>query len=196
MTLPQDLPFRAVPDLGRVDCRGRDCCRDCESGLIISHQRRTEMTVQSKPEPPTLLSALALALPELEGAKKTAENPAFKRDGKFIKYADLGSVIDAIRPVAEHGVWFIQMTHENEGGAEVETIFIGHGEQFSAGRVFVPAIKRDAHGFGSALTYARRYGLQTAFGLSSEDDDGNAAVADAHGHGEATQDELGRHVSE
>lgn len=123
------------------------------------------------PDKQTLLGALAVALPELEGAKKNAANPHFKS-----KYADLGSVIDAIQPVAAHGIWFIQMTHENEGGADVETIFIGHGEQFSAGRVFVPASKRDAHGFGSALTYARRYGLQTAFGLSTEDDDGNAAV--------------------
>jgi hypothetical protein len=123
------------------------------------------------PDKQTLLGALAAALPELGAATKNSNNPHFKS-----KYADLGAVIDAIHPVAAHGIWFIQMTHENEGGADVETIFIGHGEQFSAGRVFVPASKRDAHGFGSALTYARRYGLQTAFGLSTEDDDGNAAV--------------------
>jgi hypothetical protein len=40
----------------------------------------------------------------------------------------------------------------------------------------VPANKHDAHGYGSALTYARRYALQTCFGLPTEDDDGNAAV--------------------
>jgi len=28
---------------------------------------------------------------------------------------------------------------------------------------------------GSGITYAKRYGLQAAFGLPSEDDDGNAA---------------------
>ena len=122
----------------------------------------------------TLIDALAKALPELEGAKKNANNPHFKS-----KYADLGAVIDAIRPIATHGIWYLQMTHDNESGAEVETIYIGHGEQISAGRVFVPASKRDAHGFGSALTYARRYGLQTAFGLSTEDDDGNAAASSA-----------------
>jgi hypothetical protein len=42
--------------------------------------------------------------------------------------------------------------------------------------LFVPANKHDAHGYGSALTYARRYALQTCFGLPTEDDDGNAAV--------------------
>jgi hypothetical protein len=128
------------------------------------------MNAQTKIET-TLLGALAVALPTLEGAKKNAANPHLKS-----KYADLGSVMDAIRPIAEHGIWFLQITHENDSGAEVETLFIGHGEQISAGRVFVPASKRDAHGFGSALTYARRYGLQTAFGLATEDDDGHAAV--------------------
>lgn len=122
----------------------------------------------------TLLDALAASLPELEGAKKNADNGHFKSS-----YADLGSVIDALRPLANHGVWFRQETHENENGAMVETFYIGHGEQISAGKLFVPASKRDAHGFGSALTYARRYALQTAFGLSSEDDDGNAASKSA-----------------
>ena len=46
------------------------------------------------------------------------------------------------------------------------------------GVLFVPANKHDAHGYGSALSYARRYGLLCCFGLSQalEDDDGNAAV--------------------
>jgi hypothetical protein len=42
--------------------------------------------------------------------------------------------------------------------------------------VYVPANKRDPQGFGSALTYAKRYGLQTGFGVPTEDDDGNAAA--------------------
>jgi hypothetical protein len=44
-----------------------------------------------------------------------------------------------------------------------------------SGQLYVPANKNDAQGFGSALTYARRYALQTAFGVPTEDDDGNAA---------------------
>ena len=121
---------------------------------------------------PSLLSVLAEHLPELEGAKKNSNNPHFKS-----KYADLGAVIDAIRPMAEHGVWFRQIDLEREGGAAVETFYIGHGEELSAGITFVPADRGNAQGYGSAKTYARRYGLQNAFGLSSEDDDGNAAAA-------------------
>jgi len=114
--------------------------------------------------------ALATALPELEGAKKKSANPHFKS-----KYADLGAVIDAVRPIADHGIWFRQVLHECERGVTVETLYTGFGATISAGTLFMPADKANAQGFGSALTYARRYALQAAFGLASEDDDGNAA---------------------
>jgi hypothetical protein len=45
----------------------------------------------------------------------------------------------------------------------------------SCGRLHVPASKQDAQGYGSALTYARRYSLMAACGIAPEDDDGNAA---------------------
>lgn len=133
------------------------------------------MNAVTKVEAATSLeAALAKALPLLEGAKKNAANPHFKS-----KYADLGSVIDAIRPIAEHGIWFRQVLHDSAEGVSVETLYTGFGETISAGSLFMPASKRDAQGFGSAITYARRYALQTAFGLSTEDDDGNAAVKSA-----------------
>lgn len=120
-----------------------------------------------------LFAAMAAAFPEIEGALKDRNNPAFKS-----KYADLSSVVDAVKPaLAKHKLFFVQMTHEQAGGVCVETI-VGHadGEQFSFGKLFVPASKQDAQGYGSALTYARRYSLMTAFGVCPEDDDGNAAA--------------------
>jgi len=121
---------------------------------------------------PSIVSALAAALPELESAKKNKANPAFKS-----KYADLAAVIDALEPIRKHGLWYLQRAIENENGAQIETIYIHtSGETLSAGTTFMPATKKDAQGFGSALSYCRRYGLQTAFGLATEDDDGNAAV--------------------
>jgi hypothetical protein len=100
------------------------------------------------------------------------------------KYADLGSVIEAIKPpLIRHGLWFTQCPRPNPDGAEVET-FVHHasGESMSLGSFYLPANKRDAQAFGSALTYCRRYGLQTAFGVPTEDDDGNAAVKAAAGY--------------
>jgi len=49
------------------------------------------------------------------------------------------------------------------------------GETLSGGKLHVPATKQDAQGYGSALTYARRYSLMAATGIAPEDDDGNAA---------------------
>lgn len=119
-----------------------------------------------------IIAALAMALPKLEGAKKNANNPHFKS-----KYADLGSVIDALEPIKDHGLWFVQISKERDNGACFETVII-HGpsnSQMSMGETFVPADRANAQGFGSAQTYARRYGLLSAFGLATEDDDGNAA---------------------
>ena len=50
------------------------------------------------------------------------------------------------------------------------------GEQFSSGPLHVPAAKADPQGYGSALTYARRYSLMAACGIAPEDDDGNAGA--------------------
>jgi len=120
-----------------------------------------------------LFAAMAKAFPEIEGATKDSNNPHFKS-----KYADLSSVSDAIKPaLTRHGLFFGQIAHEQTGGVCVETILCHEsGESFSFGKLFVPASKNDAQGYGSALTYARRYGLMTAFGVCPEDDDGNAAV--------------------
>ena len=43
----------------------------------------------------------------------------------------------------------------------------------------MPATKHDAQGFGSALSYARRYSLMAACGIAPEDDDGNQATRTA-----------------
>lgn len=121
-----------------------------------------------------LSASMAKAFACIEGAIKGKANPAFRS-----KYADLSSVIDAIKPaLADNGLWFRQVTHNVDGGVCVETV-IHHasGESLSCGQLFVPATKQDAQGFGSALTYARRYSLMAAFGVPAEDDDGNAAAA-------------------
>lgn len=115
---------------------------------------------------------LVAAFSEIEGAAKDKINPAFKS-----KYADIGSVIDAIKPVlAKHNLAFYQRPQPSEDGILVQTL-LRHtsGEEVDLGTLYVPANKRDPQGFGSALTYARRYALMTAFGVPAEDDDGNAA---------------------
>ena len=120
----------------------------------------------------TIYSAMAKAFAEIGGAVKDRANPHFKS-----KYADLSSVMDAVKPaLANHGMFFRQITHPSDGGVCVETMIChASGQELSGGMFFVPANKNDAQGYGSALTYAKRYSLQTTFGVPSEDDDGNAA---------------------
>jgi hypothetical protein len=130
------------------------------------------MNAQSKIEAAPIGAILARALPELGAVHKNKKNPAFKAS-----YADLSAVLAAIAPIAEHGLWFRQVPVQIDGGVGIETFYIHEsGAELSAGVTPVPVNKNDAQGLGSAISYGRRYGLMTAFGLSSEDDDGNAAA--------------------
>ena len=118
-----------------------------------------------------LIGALIKAQSEMTFASKTGTNPHFKSG-----YAPLETVIDAVKnPLNDNGIFYLQKVYLAEGGQCVETEFHGHGGVIKAGRVYVPADKQTPQGYGSALTYAKRYSLITACGLPSEDDDGNSA---------------------
>jgi hypothetical protein len=119
-----------------------------------------------------IATALAKAQANMGKALKQANNPHFRS-----KYADLGNVMDACLPALnEAGIALIQPTGEDEHGRYVETILI-HGESGEQLTCRVPLIvsKNDMQGYGSAVTYARRYGLMAMAGIAPEDDDGNAA---------------------
>lgn len=121
----------------------------------------------------SISSALVKAQKEFGPALKTSSNPHFRS-----KYADLSACVEAvIDGLNNNGIFLMQSSHLCEDGVTVETVFIHEsGEQISAGKLHVPASKQDAQGYGSALTYARRYALMAACGIAPEDDDGNAAV--------------------
>ena len=105
-------------------------------------------------------------------ALKTSTNPHFRS-----RYADLSACVEAvIDSLHKNGFALMQKTHECESGVAVETILMHEsGEQISGGILRVPASKQDPQGYGSALTYARRYSLMAVCGIAPEDDDGNAA---------------------
>jgi len=120
-----------------------------------------------------IATALAKAQANMGKALKQANNPHFRS-----KYADLGNVMDACLPALnEAGIAVVQPTGEDEHGRYVETRLI-HGESGESLSCRVPLIvaKNDMQGYGSAVTYARRYGLMTMAGIAPEDDDGNAAA--------------------
>jgi hypothetical protein len=119
-----------------------------------------------------IASALVKAQRSFAPALKTNTNPHFRS-----KYVALDGCIEAVLDALNaNGIALLQPTHECESGVMVETLFLHEsGESISGGRLHVPAAKNDAQGYGSALTYARRYSLMAACGIAPEDDDGNAA---------------------
>ncbi|CAB5223059.1 Essential recombination function protein [uncultured Caudovirales phage] len=134
------------------------------------------MNAPKKVEADSLANAMAAAFAEIESATKATAGQVGQQ--KY-KYADLTSVIEAIKPaLVKNNLFFTQNPRPHTSGVEVETI-LHHagGEHMSMGSLFVPADRANAQGFGSALTYARRYALVTAFGVPVEDDDGKAATA-------------------
>lgn len=120
-----------------------------------------------------IASALVRAQRAFGPALKTSSNPHFKS-----RYADLAACVEAvIDGLNSNGIALVQITHESDSGVIVETTFVHEsGETMSCGKLFVPAAKHDPQGYGSALTYARRYSVMSACGIAPEDDDGNAAA--------------------
>ena len=119
-----------------------------------------------------IASALVKAQKAFGPALKSSTNPHFKS-----RYADLSACVEAvIDALNDNGIALIQQNHPHPDGVVVETVFVHEsGEMLNCGQLFVPASKHDPQGYGSALTYARRYSLMAACGIAPEDDDGNAA---------------------
>ena len=118
-----------------------------------------------------IATALVKAQKAFGPALKTSTNPHFRS-----RYADLSACVEAvIEGLNGAGIALIQRTSEDLTGVTVETVFIHEsGEMLECGKLHVPASKQDPQGYGSALTYARRYSLMAACGIAPEDDDGNA----------------------
>lgn len=119
-----------------------------------------------------IAAAFIKAKRDFAPALKDKTNPAFRS-----KYADLGACLEAVDDaLLNNGIAVYQETSEDATGVTVETVFLHEsGETIRCGKLHVPASKQDPQGYGSALTYARRYSLMAACGIAPEDDDGNAA---------------------
>lgn len=123
----------------------------------------------------SIAPALHKAQSEMKSALKDSTNPHFRS-----KYADLSSVVEAVKSALhKNGLVYVQGVEDAEGGVAIETRLIHVSGEWIASTLRIPASKQDAQGYGSAITYGRRYGLQAMCGVPAEDDDGNAATATA-----------------
>ena len=132
-------------------------------------------------EPTTIHAALAAAQSEFATVTKNKTNPAYKS-----RYADLQSIIEAVRPALnKHGLFLTQNVTNENGMLTVETVLVHtSGESISSGALVVEIAggngPKGVQALGSAMTYARRYSLSAFLGVTAEDDDdGNAAVEEA-----------------
>lgn len=119
---------------------------------------------------PSLLKAQVL----MGGALKGSKNPYFKST-----YADLGAVLAACKDLLnENGVLILQPVNRDALGTFVETTLLHaeSGEFISSVTPVVFSKEGDPQAQGSAITYARRYGLQSLLGMPAEDDDGEKAM--------------------
>lgn len=118
-------------------------------------------------------AALLKAQRAITFAAKDATNPHFKN-----KYADLPAVIDAIKPALnDSGIMFMQTPSPSDSGSLALTTRLLHESgEWIEDTATVPLPKNDPQGYGSAMTYARRYSLAAMTGLYQDDDDGVAAM--------------------
>jgi len=121
-----------------------------------------------------LMSALNRAQLAMVPAKKDSENPFFHS-----RYADLSTVWDALHIFRTEGIVFTQSPQESPDGYIVMDTQMTHAAsgQWIRSRLKMRVSKDDPQGYGSAITYARRYALGAMTGLvTEEDDDANAAM--------------------
>lgn len=119
------------------------------------------------------INELALALSKAQAmmtfAIKDKTNPHFRSD-----YADLASVLSAIRdPLSKNDLSISQLPDGNN----LVTILMHKSGQWLSSTTPILTTKNDAQGYGSGITYARRYALASIAGIAQDDDDANEASA-------------------
>lgn len=131
-----------------------------------------------------LAMALSKAQGEMQAAIKDSVNPFFKS-----KYADLGSVWDAARPVLSKNGLCIMQTTEMMGEKIVMITTLAHTSgQWMKSILPLNPSKNDTQGVGAAITYLRRYSLSALVGVvCDDDDDGETAVGRGKTNNQSTQ---------
>jgi hypothetical protein len=120
-----------------------------------------------------LYSALVKCQTQIKVALKDSKNPHFRSN-----YADLTSVMLACKDaLAANDLAVLQLSRIHESGTPVLVTRIIHvsGEHVEGEFPLVCKDPNDPQKLGSAVTYARRYALAAALGITADDDDGQAA---------------------
>ena len=110
---------------------------------------------------------LSKAKAEFSPLLKDSKNPFFKS-----KYASLNALMDVIeKPFHDNGLLLLQPIQD---GMVVTQIMNIDSDEIITSEMRLPD-NIDPQKLGSAITYFRRYTLQSLLGLNAQDDDGEAA---------------------
>jgi hypothetical protein len=133
-------------------------------------------------------AALLAVQKQIETVTKGADNPFFKS-----KYADLVSVMGAVKePLNSNGITVLQFPDEAPEGHLGLTTRLQHSSgEWMESTSYTPLAKADPQAFGSAITYTRRYALQSILGLLAEDDDAEKSMGRGNGTSSAPQKKAG-----
>jgi len=114
-----------------------------------------------------IASALCKAQKEMDYAKKDGRNPFFKSS-----YATLESIIEIFKEFfSPQGLAFTHLPKIEDGEPVIEVFLIHQSGEWLSGVYKITSVKQDPQGIGSAMTYARRYSLQSITGIVADDDD-------------------------
>lgn len=124
--------------------------------------------------PSELFKGMAKFREQLKQPELNGDNPYFKN--KYVTLSGVQKAIDAA--LKSTGLAYFQKVSNIGDGIGVETIVTHEsGQMITSGILVLTPQKKDAQGYGSSITYAKRYQLSAMFGISSDDDDdGNAAT--------------------
>ncbi len=107
---------------------------------------------------------------EIGAIKKDASNPFFKS-----KYFDINGLLAVVKPVLnKHGLIIVQGLNSMAGLLSLDTRIYNEDGEFINFECPITTIS-DPQKQGSAITYFRRYALQSLLALEAQDDDGNTA---------------------
>lgn len=108
---------------------------------------------------------------EIRPIVKDSTNPHFKN-----KYFDINTLLAEVKPILNrHGLALTQLLTCIDGKIGMITRIMHPDSDTSIeGTTILPECP-DAQKYGSAITYFRRYSLQSLLALEAEDDDGNDA---------------------
>ena len=130
-------------------------------------------------ETTSIYKKLFEAKKEIGKISKDSENPFFKS-----KYFDINKLLEHVEPIlAKHGLLLLQPIKDNNVYSIIVDVEcatnITEGSDCVISFLALPNVT-DPQKLGSAITYYRRYTLQSLLGLQAEDDDANAVSGANH----------------